>query len=138
MAEGHLGKMSGSAPMHSHTSEEHIGRVAADILFGGEFIDLLDRIYSDQENISEFESNPKRFLTNHGIDIPDEIEVLIHTPGEPGRLPRVDLHWREKVDTYDSTIRTARHKMRELAQAAADILHSPEMKRLRQTAMISA
>src|SRR5260370_21643667 len=85
--------------MSDHAQEEHVARIAGDIMFGDKYMDLLESIYSERDTIVEFETNPKHFLKRHGINIPDAIEVVIHDPGALGRPARVDFHWEESEQT---------------------------------------
>jgi hypothetical protein len=123
--------------MNDHAQEEHLARIAGDIMFGDKYMDLLESIYSERDTIVEFETNPKHFLMRHGIHIPDGIDVVLHDPGALGRPARVDFHWGESVQTAQSDMLAARQRLRELARVAWDTLHSREMKQLKQIVQTS-
>lgn len=88
--------------MSDHTQDEHLARIAGDIIFGDKYMDLLEVIYSERDAIAEFETNPKHYLMRHGIPIPDGIDVVIHDRGGLGRSARVDFHWGEWVQAARS------------------------------------
>lgn len=112
--------------MSHHAYDEPLARIAADIMFGKKYTDLLETIYSQPSTIAEFEKKPKQFLNRNGIDVPDAIEVIIHDPGSVGRPARVDFHWQESDHPA-----SGRESLRLLARVAWDTLHSPAMKRVK-------
>jgi hypothetical protein len=119
-------------------NEEQLARIARDIMFSDEFVDLLDDVYSQEDRIAEFESDPKQFLVRRGFYIPDGIVVLIHDPGTIGRPARVDLHWRESIKPAPSEMQTSMtQELRRLARIAWDTLHSREMRQLRDVVQAS-
>jgi hypothetical protein len=119
--------------MTEHSQEQHLARIAGDIMFGDQYLDLLDRIYSEQLTMSEFETNPKYFLIRHGIPIPEGIDVLIHEKGSLGKPGRVDFHWGDSVPIAREETLAARRKFRSLAHQAWSTIHSPEMRSLVKT-----
>jgi hypothetical protein len=117
--------------MSDITREEQLARIARDITFSDEFVDLLDDVYSQEDRIAEFESDPKQFLVRHGFYIPGGIVVVIHDPGTIGRPARVDLHWRESIKPAPSEMQSSMaQELRRLARIAWDTLHSREMRQL--------
>ena len=122
--------------MSDYTEEVHLARIAGDIMFSDRYLDLLERTYSDQDTIVEFEASPKEFLMRHGIHIPNAIDVIIHDPGEVGRRARVDFHWGPWVEPAPPD-RSATQELRDLARMAWDTLNSSEMKQLRQAVQTS-
>jgi hypothetical protein len=119
--------------MSDYAPENYLARIAGEIMFGDQYLDLLERIYSTQGTIDEFESDPKGFLMRSGIHIPGAIDVIIHDSGAVGRPARVDFHWDESAQILRSDAFAGRQKLRELARLAWDTLHSREMMQLRQS-----
>lgn len=123
--------------MANYTNEEYLARIAGEIMFSDQYLDLLESTYSAEDTITEFETDPKGFLVSHGIHIPDAIEVIIHHRGAIARPARVDFHWDESAQIDRSDVFAARQTLRELARVAWDTLHSREMKQLRQALQAS-
>jgi hypothetical protein len=119
--------------MSDNNRGKYLARLAGEIMFSDQYLDLLEVIYSARDTITEFEANAKGFLIGHGIRIPDTIEVIIHDPGEVGRPARVDFHWKESEQAALPDIFVARQSLRELVRVAYDTLHSPEMMQLKET-----
>lgn len=117
----------------SSAPEQYVARLASEIMFSDQYLDLLEAVYSEEAAIAEFEASPKEYLIAHGIRIPDAIEVLIHDPGQVGRPARVDFHWNESEEVPLPHVFIARQSVRELARQAYDTLHSDEMKKLKAT-----
>jgi hypothetical protein len=118
--------------------EEQLARIARDIIFSDEFVGLLDYVYSQEDRIAEFESDPKQFLVRHGFYIPGGIDVVIHDPGTIGRRARVDLHWPESIKPAPSEMQSSmKQELRRLARIAWDTLHTREMRQLRDVVQAS-
>ena len=108
-----------------------VAQIAADVMFSAPYYELLQRVYSNTTEIADFESDPKSYLRCHDINVPDEIDVVIHTPGAAGRPARVDFHWRHRAEAAKSTVEDLIWQQRYLAGAAWHFLHSPEMNALK-------
>lgn len=114
--------------VNKESAENDLARVAGQIMFGDRYLDLLEEVYCDHRAMQEFEADPGRYLRRHGIEIPAEIEVVLHDKGAIGKPGRIDFHWGEGVEKERARKRQERQKMRELAAIASQLIHSEKLK----------
>jgi len=108
-----------------------LGEIAADIMFGARYQELIYRVYSSESEIARFETDPGTYLREKGIEVPAQIEVVLHDPGTVGHPGRVDFHYEHPDNLQGATLQDVVRVRRDRARAAWHFLHSQEMRALK-------